>query len=471
MSQTNNSASNSTANSPANSAPRIILTPLKSAFIAGHAQRMQVLVRIQAPDVNIANPVEIKQRPPYHLALVIDRSGSMSCEPLHEAKRCARHIIDQLQPDDRASLVQFDSRVQVLVPAQPVADRTALHRALQNIEEGGTTNLHGGWAAGGQSLLEHIQQAGLSRVILLSDGNANEGLTETEQIAQQCGQFAERGITTSTYGLGRDFNEDLMVAMAKSGQGNHYYGATAQDLFEPFAEEFDLLANLYASKLRLSLGTPEGTKASLLNDYTVEDQRGFPVVRLPDLAWGAEAWALLQLEVPATHAGEEPITLLQVEVTASDLDGKPIAFPEAQLKLPALPVQDWAALLPDPLVQQRLNELEAGKLLEQARTAAQHGDWNRIERLLAEAKQRFADNPWVQEVLNSLAELARQHDQAHFAKEARYSSRRMNTRLSAKEEMMSIASDGDAPAFLRRKSAQGKTQFRDGKEGNKPGSL
>ena len=471
MTQNNNFAGNSSANTAANAAPRIILTPLKSALIAGHAQRVQVLVRIQAPDVNLTNTAEIKQRPPYHLALVIDRSGSMSGEPLQEAKRCARHIIDQLKPDDRASLVQFDSRVQVLVPAQPVADRTALHRALQIIEEGGTTNLHGGWEAGGQSLLEYIQQAGLSRVILLSDGNANEGLTDPERIIQQCAQFADRGVTTSTYGLGRDFNEDLMVAMAKAGQGNHYYGATAQDLFEPFAEEFDLIANLYAGKLRLTLGTPEGIKVNLLNDYTVEDQRGFPVVRLPDLAWGAEAWALLQLEVPATSAGEEPITLLQVEVSASDLDGNPIAFPEAQLKLPALPAQAWEALLPDPLVQQRFNELEAGKLLEQARTAAQHGDWNRIERLLAEAKQRFADNPWVQEVLNSMAELARQQDQAHFAKEARYSSRRMNTRLAAKEEMASIASDGEVPAFLRRKAAQGKTQYRDGKDGKKPDSL
>lgn len=463
MTQNNNTAGNTAANPAANIAPRIILTPLKSALIAGHAQRVQVLVRIQAPD---ANPAEIKQRPPYHLALVIDRSGSMSGEPLLEAKRCARHIIDQLKPDDRASLVQFDNRVQILIPAQPVADRKALHRALQDIHEGGNTNLHGGWEAGGQSLLEHIQQAGLSRVILLSDGNANEGLTEPEQISQQCAQLAERGVTTSTYGLGRDFNEDLMVAMAKSGQGNHYYGATAQDLFEPFAEEFDLLTNLYAGKLRLSLGAPEGIKASLLNDYTVEDSRGFPVIRLPDLAWGAEAWALLQLEVPATSADAEPIKLLQVEITATDLDGKPIAFPEAVLKLPALPAQAWEALLPDPLVQQRFNELEASKLLEQARTAAQHSDWNRIERLLAEAKQRFADNPWVQEVLNSMAELARQQDKAHFAKEARYSSRRMNTRLAAKAEMASLISDGEVPAFLRRKAAQGKAQYRDGKDEN-----
>ncbi len=461
MTQTHNTATGNTA-------PQIILTPLKSALIAGHAQRVQVLVRIQAPD---ADPASIKPRPPYNLALVIDRSGSMSGEPLHEARRCARHIIDQLKPDDRASLVQFDNRVDVLVPAQPVGDRKILHMALKGIQEGGCTNLHGGWEAGGQALLEHIQQAGLSRVILLSDGNANEGLTETDRITLQCGQFADRGVTTSTYGLGRDFNEDLMVAMAKSGQGNHYYGATAQDLFEPFAEEFDLIANLYAGKLRLTLGAPEGIKVRLLNDYVVEEQRSFPVIRLPDLAWGAEAWAMLELDVPPPQNGDTPTPLLQLEINATGLEGQLIVFPPAQLKLPALPAQAWEALLPDALVLQRFNELEAGKLLEKARTAAQKGDWAGIDRLLAEAKQRFADNPWVQEVLASMAELARQKDQAHFAKEARYSSRRMNTRLAAKEEPLAMLREAEAPAFLRRKSAQGRTQFRDGRDENKPESL
>lgn len=444
-------------NQPASITPQILLTPLKSALIAGHAQHVEVLIRVQAPDTN---PTPAKDRPPYHLALVIDRSGSMSGEPLHEAKRCAAHIIDQLKPDDRASLVQFDNQVEILVPAQPVGDRKALHLALSGIQEGGMTNLHGGWEAGGQGLLEHVRQAGLSRVILLSDGNANEGLVDSNAIAIQCGQLADRGVTTSTYGLGRDFNEDLMVAMAKAGQGNHYYGETAQDLFEPFAEEFDLLSNLYARKLRLSLGTPEGIKASLLNDYTVEDLRGFPVVRLPDLAWGAEAWALVQLDLPVPPEGQDSMSLLQVELTATDLDGHPVAFPETRLKLPALSALVWEALLPDPLVLQRLHELEAGKLLEQARSAARHGDWQAIERLLKEARQRFADNPWIQRVLESLAELARQRDAARFGKEAVYSGRRMNTRLSAKDEAPTLSREAEAPAFLRRKSAQGKAQFR-----------
>ena len=459
MTHTNN-AQNS------NNVPRVLLAPLRSALIAGHAQKLPVLIRTQAPD---APETRDRERPPYHLALVIDRSGSMSGEPLHEARRCARHIVDHLRPDDRASLVQFDDRVDVLVAAMPVGDGKALRQALDIIHEGGSTDLHGGWEAGAQGLLEHARQAGLSRVILLSDGNANRGLDDPEAIVGHCRQFADQGITTSTYGLGHQFNEDLMVAMAKAGQGNHYYGETAQDLFEPFAEEFDLLTHLYARDVRLSLGTPTGISASLLNDYTVEDQRGYPVIRLPDLAWGAEAWALVELQLPTPPEGSTPTPLLQVEVAAIDLDGQPIAFAQAQLKLPALPGQAWEALAADPLVQQRQMELEAGQLLDEARMAARRGDWDTIQHLLQLAQQRFADSPWVQQVLHSMAELAARHDQARFAKEARYSSRRMNSRLSSKAEATGLSAEANLPAFLRRKSAQGKAQFRKGPDdGNIP---
>lgn len=443
--------------------PTVLLQPLKSALIAGHAQRVQVLVRVQAPD---ADPTRVKPRPPYALALVIDRSGSMAGEPLFEARRCARHIIDQLRPDDRAALVQFETQVEVLVPTGPVGDRTALHQALERIHEGGTTHLHGGWEAGAQGLLEQVQAAGLSRVILLSDGNANVGLTDPTAIAGQCREMAGAGVSTSTYGLGRHFNEDLMVAMAQAGQGNHYYGATAQDLFEPFAEEFDLIASLYARQLRLSLGTPDGIQAKLLNDYPVEATGGFPVARLPDLAWGAEAWALVELEVPALAEGAEAHTLLQVEVTGSDLDGRPLAFPEAVLKLPALPAQAWEALLPDPLTLQRWNEVQAGLMLQQAREAVRQGDWATVERILAEARARFADNPWVQQVLQSLTHLSELRDLEGLAKEAMYSSRRMHSRLSAKEERMHLAEESSSASFLRRKMAQGKAQFRPRPEGD-----
>ncbi len=444
---------------PNNNIPQILIQPLKPALIAGVAQKLPVLIRVQAPD-----PVDTgkKARKPYHLALVIDRSGSMSGPPLTEAVRCAKHITDQLAPTDTASLVVFDDRVQTLVPARPVGDRKALHLALSRVHSGGSTNLHGGWQAGTDGLLPGVGEAALARVILLSDGNANVGdITDTAGIAALCAQAAERGVTTSTYGLGRDFNEELMVEMAKRGSGNHYYGDTAADLFEPFAEEFDFISALCARHVRLSLVGAPGVTVRLLNDYPVDGDAGIPVIRLPDIAFGAEAWALVELEIPASLAAEGTGQLLQAAVTASTPEGAPLAFTDALLTLSAMPVAAWEALLNDPLVVARQAELAAAKLLEQARAAAEHGDWTTVERLLAEARQRFADQPWVIEVLESMAELARSMDTARFRKEALYSSRKMNSRISAKEELNFDNLDAEAASisFLRRKTAQGKAQF------------
>ena len=441
-----------------NTEPQVLITPLKPALIQGMGQKLPVLIRVQAPDLDTAKKVE---RKPYHLSLVIDRSGSMSGEPLIEAVRCARYIVDQLDAKDQASLVVFDSNIRTLAETAAVGDRKHLYRALSQIHPGGCTNLHGGWKTGMESLLPRASEAALARVILLSDGNANEGeTTETEAIANFCATAVAKGVTTSTYGLGRDFNEQLMVEMGKRGAGNHYYGDTASDLFEPFAEEFDLIANLYARHVRLSLAAPEGVKITLLNDYPVEERDGFPLIGLPDIPWGAEAWALVELEISPGLALESGNQILQAAITASTIDGVPIAFQDATLALKALSPQAWEALVEDPLVLSRRTELEAGKFLEQARAAAEYGDWAAIQKMIAEAQKRFAGHPWVMEVLAEMAELAKAMDSARFRKEALYSSGKMSRRLSAKEEMLaSMAMESSSASYLRRKKAQGKAQF------------
>jgi len=451
---------------PTNTDPLILITPLKPALIRGMAQTLPVLVRIQAPD---PDPGRQTERKPYHLSLVIDRSGSMSGEPLVEAVRCARYIVDRLAATDRASIVVFDDKVNILAEAAPVGDRKRLHTALAQVRSGGTTNLHGGWKAGMESLLPSAHEAALARVILLSDGNANAGeTTAPDVIAGLCGEAAARGVTTSTYGLGHHFNEDLMVDMGKHGAGNHYYGETAADLFEPFGQEFDLIANLHARHVRLSLAAPQGVAIRLLNDYPTEERDGFPLIRLPDIPWGAEAWALIELEIPADLAMEAGVQLLQAAVSGATVDGTPIACQDATLALEVVPPQAWEALLADALVLARQAELEAGKFLGQARAAAEHGDWSTIQQMIAAAQQRFADHPWVQEVLAEMAELAAARDSARFRKEALYSSRNMGRRLAAKvERLADCASDDSEASYLRRKRAQGRAQFTDRSDGDR----
>ena len=441
-----------------NTNSQILMTPLKPALIAGMTQKLPVLVRIQAPD---PDPTLQKNRKPYHLALVLDRSGSMHGEPLLEALRCTRYILDQLSPSDVVSLTVFDNNVNTLVNAQPVGNGQVLHHALSQISSGGSTNLHGGWQAGANTLLNTAQDAALARVILLSDGQANTGdTTDTQTIANLCAQAAEHGITTSTYGLGRGFNEDLMVAMGERGGGNHYYGDTAADLFEPFAEEFDFISNLYARHLRLALATVEGVKMTIQTEYPIEERDGFPLIRLPDLPLGAEAWVLVELEIPAQLAGATPSMLLQAGITASTPDGIPINVPDATLTLPSLSPSAWDALVSDPLVVTRQIEVEAGQWLARARSLANAGNWQGIEAMIAEGRLRFAGHTWVMDVLENLVELARNMDATRFSKESLYGSKKMASRLARKHEgHWNEAEEASAPSYLRRKRAQGKAQF------------
>ena len=246
-----------------------------------------------------------------------------------------------------------------------------------------------------QTLQASMHEAALSRVILLSDGNANAGkLIDPDDIADGCSRALNAGISTSTYALGHSFNEELMVGRAKKGGGNHYYGATAADLLEPFAEEFDLLSNLYARHLQLSLSVAPGVTLQVLNDYPSELRGGFPCVRPPDLAFGSEAWALLRLSIPSESLpGEAP--LLQASLTASAPSGEPVAFSDALLSLPAVSAAHWEALLPDRLVTARLQEIELAGLLERARLAGEHGQWAEIHQMVEQAGAAFAGHPWL----------------------------------------------------------------------------
>ncbi|WP_341678719.1 hypothetical protein [Niveibacterium sp. SC-1] len=184
-----------------------------------------------------------------------------------------------------------------------------------------------------------------------------------------------------------------MVEMGRLGGGNHYYGDTAADLFEPFAEEFDLISSLYARHVRLALAAPEGIKITLLNGYQLEQREGFPLIRLPDIPLGAEAWALIELEIPAGMALARANALLQAGVTASTPDGLPIAISDATLALEGVSSQAWEVLLDDPLVVARRTELEAKAFLDLARAVAEKGDWEAIQKMVAEGRRLFADHP------------------------------------------------------------------------------
>lgn len=427
--------------------PRLLVTPCRPAIAGGGPGTVDLLVRVQAPD---APPAGAARRPGFDLALVLDRSGSMHGQPLEEAKRCAALVVDGLTSSDRLALVAYDHEARVLVPSQPVVDREAFHGALRRLGSRGQTDLHAGWQAGAAEVAPHARRDRLARVILLSDGQANRGLTDAAALAAACAAMAARGVTTSTYGLGAGFNEDLMTAMARAGGGEAWYGETVADLREPFRAELDLLHATYATDVRLEATPRPGVEVTLRNAYP---SAGPYVHRLPSLAYGAEAWAVLRVRTPQVDTAT--IVVTDIVVRWTDVAGRPYELRVPTLRLPIVSPAEWATLPEDDLVVRRLAELEAAGLQERARAAAEAGDWGAVDVALQEAVALGARSAWVADVATTLEELARSRETLRFLKEATFASHRMRNRRAAKDEGSEVADAG--PAWLRRRVRQGRT--------------
>jgi Ca-activated chloride channel family protein len=435
--------------------PILLLTPRRNGLLAGHDNEVEVLVRVQAPSA----PAGAIARQPLHLALVIDRSGSMHGEPLEHARRCAEFMLDSLHETDRLSVVAFDARAELLAPAARLHDKGRARHAIRQIREGGNTDLHGGWFQGAESLAPHTDDRVVSRAILLSDGNANAGLTRQDRIFEQCAALAETGVTTSTYGLGRAFNEELMIGMAKHGGGHAYYGSTAADLMDPFREEFAVLESLCARQLRLQVEPCEGVEVAMLNDYLpAESGAAGRAWRLPDLAFSGEAWAVLRLRVTARElereAGAIPVLNLRLHYTGRD--GEPRAIDAATLRIPPVAESAFDAIAEDDLVARRVGELEAARLQELARISARAGNWAQVEASLNRASVFGDSNPWVRDSVAELRALSRGLDPETFGKASAYQSHRMQSRLAAQDESGESHLLQTIASYLRRKTHQGR---------------
>jgi Ca-activated chloride channel family protein len=179
---------------------------------------LDVLVRIVPPQIESRG-----ERPQLNLGLVIDRSGSMSGAKLRAARQAAIYAVEQLLPQDRISVTVFDNTVQTIVPSTLATDKSSIISRIQRIDTGGTTALYDGWYQGGIQVSQHLDPRGLNRVLLVTDGLANVGETNPDRIAGDVHGLAKRGVSTTTMGVGNDYQEDLLEAMANSGDGNYHF--------------------------------------------------------------------------------------------------------------------------------------------------------------------------------------------------------------------------------------------------------
>jgi Ca-activated chloride channel family protein len=206
---------------------------------------------------------EQARRVPMNLAIVLDRSGSMQGAKIEKARQAACVAVDQLADDDYFSLVIFDHDTELLIPPARVGDRRhrdALKERIDRIRPGGSTAIHAGLTLGAEQLRRFFDKEHVNRIVLLSDGLANVGPRNASDFASLGRELRQQSMSVTTIGLGDDYNEDLMTALAEASNANYYYVRDAEKLPGIFAEELGAARSLIARGVSIRITVPEGVR-------------------------------------------------------------------------------------------------------------------------------------------------------------------------------------------------------------------
>ena len=261
------------------------------------------------------------KRTPINVALVLDKSGSMSGSKLARAKEATCWAIRRLGRRDIVSVVIYDSTVQVLVPATKLTDKEAVCRKIGGIESGGSTALFAGVSKGAAELRKFIDRNRVNRVILLSDGLANVGPQTPGALGELGASLVKEGISVSTLGLGLDYNEDLMAQLARRSDGNHLFIEKAEDLAKIFDYEFQHVLSVVAQEVTIQIKISPDIRPVRVLGRRAQINGQQVVVQLNQLYAEQEKYVMLELELPATRAGQTR-QVARVDVSYANMETK-----------------------------------------------------------------------------------------------------------------------------------------------------
>lgn len=257
--------------------------------------------------LHLPNPPRQIDRLPLNLSLIIDRSGSMSGDKLEYVKEAAIHALRLLTEADRAAVVIYDDAVELLASSRAITSdaRDDMIRRIRQVRTGGMTNLSGGWFTGCDQIADFMTKDYLNRALLLTDGLANVGMTDQEQLVMQAKEVRRRGISTTTFGVGHDFNQFLLQGIADGGGGHFYFIDKPNQIPNYFQGELGELLTTVARELTLDLNLPSGVEVEVLND-TLHERLGQTLRLFLGDAYAGEVRHLgLKLKLPARALGQD----------------------------------------------------------------------------------------------------------------------------------------------------------------------
>ena len=259
-------------------------------YYATNTNEFYVYVSLKGNESNQA-----AKRVPLNISLVVDRSGSMRGDKIAYAKRAANFVIDQLKDDDILSIVNYDDRIEVTAPSEAVKNKEVLRKKVLALFDRGSTNLTGGMLEGFEQVKSTKHDGYVNRVLLLTDGLANVGITNPEEMKRLVEKkYNEEGIALSTFGLGADYNENLLTMLAEMGRANYYFIASADKIPEIFASELKGLLSVVAQNAMVQVDFPSGLECVKVYGYPFETKNSSVTIRFNDIYSGDQKGILLK---------------------------------------------------------------------------------------------------------------------------------------------------------------------------------
>lgn len=269
-----------------------------------------------------AAPGRQGQRLPVNLALVLDRSASMAAKnKLEYAKEAARLAVGQLRAGDRVAIVAFDSVSNVLLPSTPVRDHQAIEAIIDGLTPGGSTNISDGLADGRAEVARHLRRDWVNRIILMTDGLANFGIRDPDELSRVAREYGQQGVSISAMGLGHEYNEDLLVALAEYSGGRYHYIEDPQQMASIFKTEVRELAAVVARGVTVELAGASGAQVStVLARKAAETINGRWSVPLGDMVGGQRRRLIARVTLPDARSGVTQ-AIVRVRVAYTDALG------------------------------------------------------------------------------------------------------------------------------------------------------
>jgi Ca-activated chloride channel family protein len=356
-----------------------------------------VLIRLEAKEAE-------EERLSINLALVLDCSGSMREGKIAATKDAAKLLVDRLGKKDTLSIVLYGTDVKTLLKPTAVTDREKLKRVVDDITTGGTTNLSGGWLMGLRHAGRGHRRNTVTRVVLMTDGLANRGITDILKLEGIAETHRRKGLITSTMGFGEGFREEMLTRIAQAGGGNFHYIRYPDDVPQAFVDELGDALSVAAQNVVFSLTPKPGFFVTEVVSTLPHNRDGDNLEVFGGDVFAGEGKNLL-VKMQANPTLEGKSWLLRVR-TECDLvsEGHDTGVFEAVVE--AVFRENPSAVLPDATVVLELGLMRSARVRRRAISLADDGDFREAERILLQcAKELDAERICREDLAGEIREI------------------------------------------------------------------